>query len=487
MPRLILHAFGSEVNGLVSSITQFLSIISFLELGVGAVVQSALYKPLSDKDDKGVSKIMASAQKFFSKLAIILLFYIVILIFIYPYISNQDFGWLYTTVLIIAIGINSFSQYYFGVVDRLLLTADQRGYIQYNAQTCTLIANTIACALLIEAGASIHIVKLTTSLIYLVRPYFLRQYVNKNYNINRKISYIGEPIKQKWNGAAQHIAAVILSSTDSIVLTMFSSLSNVSIYSVYYSVVNGINLLISSLTSGVQALLGELLARKEELQLQKVFGWTEWSIHTATTLIFTCTAILIVPFVSVYTAGVTDANYIQPIFAFLIVLANAGHCLRLPYNIVILAGGHYKQTQRCYVVAAVLNIVISIATVHYWGLIGVAIGTLIAMIYQTFWMALYNSNHLINWPFIKVLKQIVVDIITVIIFVSVINVPILTSFFEMKIIGYSSWIVLAIKVFITGCLCSIFINLLFYRKYVFRIFDGAKTLCGKFLDGNYKK
>ena len=31
LPRLILNAFGSEVNGLVNSITQFLGVISFLE------------------------------------------------------------------------------------------------------------------------------------------------------------------------------------------------------------------------------------------------------------------------------------------------------------------------------------------------------------------------------------------------------------------------------------------------------------------------
>ena len=46
IPRLILSSYGSEVNGLVNSITQFLGIISFLELGVGSVIQSSLYKPL---------------------------------------------------------------------------------------------------------------------------------------------------------------------------------------------------------------------------------------------------------------------------------------------------------------------------------------------------------------------------------------------------------------------------------------------------------
>ena len=80
LPRLILNHFGSNVNGLVNSITQFLQIISFLELGVGAVVQSSLYKPLADKDNNQISSIIVSANKFFRKIAIILTVYILVLI-----------------------------------------------------------------------------------------------------------------------------------------------------------------------------------------------------------------------------------------------------------------------------------------------------------------------------------------------------------------------------------------------------------------------
>ena len=57
LPRLILESFGSDVNGLVNSITQFLGVITLLDLGVGAVVQSALYKPLTEKDTDMISKI----------------------------------------------------------------------------------------------------------------------------------------------------------------------------------------------------------------------------------------------------------------------------------------------------------------------------------------------------------------------------------------------------------------------------------------------
>ena len=40
-------AYGSDVNGLVSSITQFLGYIALVEGGVGGVIRAALYKPLA--------------------------------------------------------------------------------------------------------------------------------------------------------------------------------------------------------------------------------------------------------------------------------------------------------------------------------------------------------------------------------------------------------------------------------------------------------
>lgn len=199
LPRLILNAFGSEVNGLVNSITQFLGVISFLELGVGAVVQSALYKPLAEKNQEDVSKIISSANKFFTRLGQILLIYVIALVIFYPQFAGKNFGFIYTASLIVTISISSFAQYFFGIVNRLLLTADQRGYIQYNAQTLAVVCNTAACFILIRVGCSIQIVKLTTSLIYLLQPFLIYLYVRHHYSIDKKIKYTKEPIPQKWN------------------------------------------------------------------------------------------------------------------------------------------------------------------------------------------------------------------------------------------------------------------------------------------------
>ena len=468
IPRLILNTYGSSVNGLLNSIVQFLGIIAFLELGVGAVVQSALYKPLAEKKKDDVSKIISSANKFFRRLAKILLVYVIVLVILYPILAAKEFDYAYTATLIVAISISSFAQYYFGIVNRLLLTADQRGYIQYTAQTIAVIGNTIACYVLIALGCSIQIVKLTTSIIYLIQPFAIYLYVRRHYHIDTKIKYDKEPIPQKWNGIAQHVAAVILDGTDTVVLTLFSTLANVSIYSMYFLVVKGVKQLFLSMTNGITSLIGELWAKQELDELNKTFGWIEWVIHTGTAFVFGVTAVLIVPFVRVYTLGIHDADYIQPLFAALIVAANAGHCLRLPYNIMILAAGHYKQTQSNYIVAAVLNVVVSILAVKAWGLVGVAIGTLIAMGYQTIWMAWYDSKHLIKWPFKNFVKQLLVDIGTVALCAAA------SPIFSMRTVSYLGWFINAVEVAIIWLVLMIVINLIFYRDKALRLFNSVK-------------
>lgn len=466
IPRLIIGGLGSEVNGLVSSITQFLSFITFLELGIGAVVQSALYEPLANHNKIMISQIVASGQKFFTKIALILAGYVLLLMVIYPNIVNQNFGWEYSALLIAIISLNSFAQYYYGVVNSILITADQHGYVQYLLSCIALSLNTIVSALLIIKGFGIHIVKLATSIIFLLRPVVLKIYVDKHYDINRKIKYEKEPLTQKWNGIAQHISAIVLENTDVVVLSLFSSLTNVSIYSVYHLVIYGVKRLFDSTINGVMALMGDLWAKGETKQLKKLFSYTEWCIHTATVFIFGCVAVLICPFISVYMKGVTDANYILPTFAFLMTIAHGTHCLRMPYNIMILAGNHYKQTQSNYIIAAILNLGISVIAVNLWGIVGVALGTLTAMSFQTIWMAVYISNNLVEWPLKNFIKQISIDVGTFSIAYTI------TKVIPFAGTTYIQWILMAVKIGSIWLLIVVAINLIFYRKNMKTIFKG---------------
>lgn len=462
LPRFFLTYYGSEVNGLVSSITQFLGFISLAECGVGAVVQSTLYKPLADQDILSVSKIVLSSERFFRKIAYILLAYVIVLMAIYPIVTIDSFDYLFTLILIFVISISSFAQYYVGMTYKLLLNADQLGFVQYLIHTASLVVNTILCIILIKNNASVHVVKLTTTLIFVIQPILISIIAKRKYRINRTIKLDSEPIKQKWNGLAQHIATVVLGNTDTVVLTLLSTLENVSVYAVYHLVVNGVKQIVISFTNGMQAMFGNMLAKGEIDELKRSFDNIEWLMHTLVTFVFSVTAVLIVPFVSVYTIGISDANYIVPVFAYLITLAQASYCLRLPYNIMVLAAGHYKQTQWSAIIEAIINVVLSIVLVFRFGLIGVALGTFAAMAYRTVYLANYLKKNILQRKLKHFIKHLIIDVLAVILlFTLVFAFP---DFFELKRIDYFSWFVLALKVALTAGVIQFLINVIFYFK-----------------------
>ena len=105
LPRMFLVTYGSALNGLQASITQFLGFVALCELGVGAVVQSALYKPLAQKNELEISKIICSAERFFHKLGYLLLAYTFVLMVFYPLLIKKEFGFLYTSSLILIISL----------------------------------------------------------------------------------------------------------------------------------------------------------------------------------------------------------------------------------------------------------------------------------------------------------------------------------------------------------------------------------------------
>lgn len=464
LPRFFLSCYGSAVNGLVSSITQFLGFVALAECGVGAVVQSALYKPLADKDNAEVSRIMKSSQRFFHRIAMILMVYTAFLMVVYPFVTVERFEFSYTMGLIFIISISSFAQYFFSMSYRLLLDADQMSFIQLGLQGATMLLNTVFSVVLMKMGVGIHVVKLATAAIFLIQPMVLNAYVKRHYSLDKKVKLEGEPIKQKWNGLAQHIAAVVLGNTDTVVLTLFSTLENVSIYAVYHLVVNGVKQILNSLTTGVQSMFGDMYARKERETLDKTFGWVEWLMHFLVIFAFSCTAVLILPFVSIYTAEISDANYIVPAFSLLISAAQASYCLRLPYNMMVLAAGHYKQTQWSAIIEAIINIVVSVVLVRRFGLVGVAVGTLAAMLYRTTYLAWYLSRDILNRSMKYFCKHIVVDV------VCAVSTFYITKGINLGGISYAAWIVMALKVAVTAFVVNLTINCILYPNYIKTLF-----------------
>lgn len=470
VPRLIIETFGSTTNGLINSITQFLAYIALLESGFGPVVKSILYKPLAQKNKKEIENILKSTQKFFRIISYIFLIYIIILCMIYPYFVNNEFPHLYTISLILIIAISTFAEYFFGITYNLFLQADQHMYITSTIQIITTILNTIVIVILIKLGFNIQVVKIGSAIVFTLKPLILNLYVTKKYNINLNEAKDDYKIEQKWDGLAQHIAAVIHGNTDVAVLTIFSTLKEVSVYSVYILVINGIKKLVQAFSDGLDASWGDMIAKHEKDNLNKKFSIYETLYYTLTTIIFTCTLILLVPFIKVYTKGITDVNYIRPLFGFLITFAEYMWAIRLPYSSIVLSAGHFKQTQKGAWVEALSNIILSIILVFKYGIIGVAIGTLVAMTIRTIEFCYHSSKYILKRDVKKGFVKPTVSIVeTLIMYFALNNLNII------KITGYGSWFIYAIIILIITSCITFIINYLMYKK----DFGGFKRIMKK--------
>ncbi len=385
LPSLMIRTYGSEVNGLIASITQFLSYISLLETGIGGVVRAALYKPLANGDMDKVSGVVRSCQRFFKRLSYIFLAYLFILALVYPTFGqkgNFEFGFVFKLTLIS--GILTFSQYYFSLTYQLLLQADQKIYIVNNLQTAALIINITATVFLIRMGIDVLTLRMVFVLIFLLRPIAINIYVRKKYRLNREVPYDDDSIKQRWDGFWHHIAYFIHRNTDIVILTLFSNFREISVYSIYQSVIVAVQGLIMSLSQSVSAAFGSIYARGDKNELEKLFSGYETFTFMVSTFVFSVTAVMIVPFLKVYTAGVGDADYERPIFAICIVLAEYFYTIRLPYSNLALAAGFFKDTRNGAFVEVIINIVLSLILVKPLGITGVALGTAAAMAFRTF-------------------------------------------------------------------------------------------------------
>lgn len=459
-PRLILSTFGSTYNGVVASATQFLSMISILNLGIAGPTRVALYKTLAANDVEGTSRIMRATKNYMRKVAIILIGYVALLCLIYPFISHNDLSHKESALLIGIVSLGAFADYFFGISNATLLSADQSGYISYIINIGKTIINTLLVAILIKMNCSIFQVKLGSSLVFFIAPFVLDIYVKRKYKLHDKCEPDYGAIKQRGAAAFHSIANIVHNNTDLIILTAFTDAKVISVYTVYYLVLGNIKQLTQVFTNGLEGGFGNMWVKKEYGPLQKNFRAFEYAMFSFVAVVFSCVGLLIIPFVAQYTRGVNDTNYILPVFAVLVTIAEAMYCIREPYLILVQATGSYEETKWGAMIEAIINIVVSVVLVMLIGINGVIIGTLIANTFRTIQYAIYISNHVLKRSIMDVVKRFVWMISTIAIILLVSKL----SFLLPVLDGWLGWIVLAAVTFIDAAFVTIISGAIFYRN-----------------------
>lgn len=459
LPHLIMRSFGSSYNGITSSVTQFLSVIALLRGGVGGATRVALYKSLASKDMKQVSATIKATELFMRKIAFVFLGFVFIFSCLYPFLVRNEFSWLFASSLVVIISISTFMQYYFGITYQFLLQADQRQYITTFIDIIAVLLNVFFSVLLIKAGVGIHGVKLGSALAFSIVPLFLYFYCHKHYEIDDNIEPDFHSISQRWDAFYHQLAAFIHNNTDISLLTFFYSQKIISVYTTYYLVGNGVRKILLTISVGVEAAFGDIIARKEKKVLIDDLCMYETMIHILSCSVFGPALILITPFIQVYTRDVTDIAYTRYAFGYLVVITEMLYCLRSPYEAIINGAGHFRETKKYAFIEAGMNIVISLGLVWKFELIGVVVGTLISILFRIVAYGLYADKYIVNRSYWIMPKRFLITggtLIIIYLTCSIIHEP--------QTLTYVNWVLYAVPVTITSIAITVIINLLFYKE-----------------------
>ncbi len=386
VPRIILEYYGSDTNGLTSTITQIFTYLALLEAGIATAARNVLYTPIKNGDKNMISYWISAARRNYRNVSWIYLVVVILASFIFPFFLKTAVSYWTIVFYILFEGLTSVISFYFLNIWNVYLVAEGKNYVNNIIILITKVlcyAIKIVLAIFSVNIAFIQVGYFIVSLLQLLIYYI---YMKKKYGW---IDYNAAPPKTKLPDTRAYfiteIAWAIFSSTDMIVLSLFVSTSLASVYSVYNMIFLALSNLLNSVYVSINYHLGQTFVKDIE-KYKKLHSAFNSFFMSMITILMCVSYWLTIPFVKLYTKDITDINYIYewlPLFFCLIQLLSWSRFV--PGNLSGIAG-YAKQTGLFSLFEAIFNLTLSIILVNFWGIYGVLIATIISLPFKVIYL-----------------------------------------------------------------------------------------------------
>jgi O-antigen/teichoic acid export membrane protein len=439
--------------------------VYLLQAGINGVAIAALYKPIAENDVEKISIIVKTIKTFFQKIAIIYIFIVVVIAIIYPFFVIENFDWMFTSSLVFVMSTSAFINFLFFWPYSILLKANQKLGLLFICKIVSLSLSTIISVIAIKIGFEIRIVQLLSVIALSVNPLLTYVFATHDFQLIKTVKIDNGLIKQRWDNFGQEIAQFISLNTDLIILSIFSNIYEVSVYSVYAMVANGVYGIIRPFVEGIESVFGNMYAKNEYKNLENSLKLCESVVFTMSTIVLGIAAVMIVPFVKLYTTNVSDVNYEREVYAILVIISTLFRCLRMPYKAIVNAVGHFKQTKNGALIEMAINIGLSFLLVKNLGIIGVMIGTIFSMVFRTISFALYISKNVIKRNYFVFFRRVIFSLICI--FLIIVS----SKYFALDVCNnYRYWVFNAILTSLISIVYVAIFEITFYKDDAISLF-----------------
>lgn len=384
LPQIMITVYGSSVNGLVTSIRQFISYFNLVEAGLAGAAIYALYKPLAEKNREDINGILSASNRFYNISGFIFSGLVLLTAFLYPmFTSGQGISVLTIALLVVVIGASGALEFFAVGKYKVLYTADQKSYVISLINAAAVAINAVIILVLASLRYDIVIVQSVALISFLARSVLYILYGKRNYpDINYKAPPKNEALDKRWDSLYLQVLGVASTATPVVVTSLMLGLKEASVFVVYNMVFASVLALLTTFSNGLSAMFGDLLARNELGILQKAYRQYEYLYYALVAWGYSCAAILIMPFMELYTAKFTDTEYIRPVIAALFVAVGVVSNIKTPQGMLVISAGLYKETKLQSLIQAIIIVVFSVALAPYFGIAGVLAGSILSNLYR---------------------------------------------------------------------------------------------------------
>lgn len=444
VPRFMLKYYGSEINGLVTSITQFVAYFNLVEAGLSSAAVYALYKPLAEKDSDRISEIVSASKKFYLQAGYIFVSLTIGLAVFYPlYVTVDGFSPVMMGVLVLVLGANGCLEFFSMAKYRVLLTADQKTYIVSISSIVQIVVQTGIIALLSVFEVNIVVVRAVAILSIVLRTIILNVYCRVKY---KNVSYKAKPdmkaLDKRWDAMFLQVLGAIHKGTTVLLLTIIvKDLTLISVFSIFQIVVSGLNAVLGIFSSGLSASFGDVIVRGETKTLQKSYKEFELGYYLVMTFLYGVAFVMIMSFVKLYTRDADDPNiYLQPIIAYLLLTDGVAYNIKNPQGMLVISAGMYKETKWRTLTQGLIALVGGAILAFPFGIYGILAASIASNLYRDFDLFFFSAKRITGLSPFHSFKNIAVRLISL----GVILLPFF--FFEIQANSWLEWVLYSVAV-----------------------------------------
>lgn len=381
------------VNGLFSNI---LTVLSLAELGFGSAITYNLYKPISENDKVQIAKLMNLYHDAYRVIGCVVAFLGLCLIPFLDYIIHGQSNIEQLTLIYGLFLLNTVLSYFFSY-KRSVFNADQRQRVLSIINIIYLLIKSLFQILVLVRFKSFIIylsvqvlctvLENITASVYADRCYpFLKLYSTEKLS-KQEQKHIFRDIRSM---LIYKIGGVALNGTDNIIISAFDGLISVGVLSNYSIIVGGIQALITKTTGGLTGSIGNYIAKESKDNCEKLLLKVTFLNYLLYGMCFVGGMAVINPFITIW-AGDKYVLGFWTVFVFCLNIYIEG--TMTPVWTFRTTMGLFSHGRFLPLVAAGINIIVSILLARRMGLIGVLLGTTFSRFFAGIWPAPYIIYH----------------------------------------------------------------------------------------------